>query len=178
MHRRHSQPLPSLWLMTDEKMGEALLPTLSALPKGSGVVFRHYGTADRRALFIKVQRIARKRRLLLVLAGTGREGIGWKAGGVHNRSAHKSGQLHTASVHTIQERIAAERAGASLLFVSPIFPTSSHKDARPLGFAGFGRIVRNAKCPVIALGGMTAKRARALRLFTIYGWAAIDGLMI
>ena len=178
MHRRHSQPLPSLWLMTDEKMGEALLPSVSALPKGSGVVFRHYGAANRRALFIKVQRIARRRRLLLVLAGSGKEWIGWKANGVHNRSAHKSGQLRTAPVHTIPERIAAERAGASLLFVSSVFPTSSHKDARPLGFSGFGRIVRDAKCPVIALGGMTAKRARALRPFRIYGWAAIDGLMV
>ena len=38
---------PSRWLMTDERMGDRLTPTLLALPPGSGVVFRHYSLAER-----------------------------------------------------------------------------------------------------------------------------------
>ena len=177
MRRRHSQPLPSLWLMTDEKMGDALLPSVTALPKGSGLVFRHYQTPDRRALFEQVRRIARKRRLLLVLAGAAREAKGWKADGVHSHSLHRSHQLRTAPVHSVRERIKAERAGADLLLVSPIYSSSSHKGARTLGILGFGRLIRGAKRPVIALGGMTPTRARTLKSFNIHGWAGIDALM-
>ena len=39
--------------MTDERLGDGLWAALERLPKGSGVVFRHYGLApaERRALF-------------------------------------------------------------------------------------------------------------------------------
>lgn len=163
MRKRHTRPLPRLWLMTDERMGDALIPALRRLPRGSGVVFRHYGLppAERKALFTRVERIARARRLLLLQGGID-----------HGR---RRGAM-TAPVHSIRERIEAERAGAVLLFVSPVFPTASHPGAKPLGRAGFGTIVRGARAPVVALGGMTRARARSLRPFGIYGWAAIDGL--
>ncbi|MGZ8345439.1 MAG: thiamine phosphate synthase, partial [Allosphingosinicella sp.] len=68
MSRR--QPLPRLWLMTDERQGEGLWEALERLPRGSGVVFRHHGLAraERRKLFDRVVRVAKRRRLL-VLAG-------------------------------------------------------------------------------------------------------------
>lgn len=161
MPKRHA--LPALWLMTDERMGDGLFPALRRLPKGSGVVFRHYSLAraERQALFEQVERIARARRLLLIAGGS-----------EHGR--HRG--AITAPVHSIRERIAAESAGAGLLFVSPVFPTRSHPGARVLGRVGFGMLVRGARAPVIALGGMTRKRARSLSVFGIYGWAAIDGL--
>ena len=54
MHRR--QPLPRLWLMTDERQGDGLLAALARLPAGAGIVFRHYSLpeAARRALFDRV----------------------------------------------------------------------------------------------------------------------------
>ena len=161
MPKRHA--LPALWLMTDERMGDALFPALRRLPKGSGVVFRHYSLArpKRKALLARVERIARARRLLLIAGGS-----------EHGR--HR-GAISTP-VHSLRERIAAERAGARLLFVSPVFPTRSHPGARALGRVRFGMLVRGARVPVIALGGMTRKRARSLSVFGIYGWAAIDGL--
>ena len=71
--KRHRQrvAVPTRWLMTDERMGEALWSALRALPPGAGVVFRHYATpqAERRRLFARVSRIARARRLVLVRAG-------------------------------------------------------------------------------------------------------------
>ena len=165
MPKRHSRPLPRLWLMTDERMGDALLPSIRRLPKGAGVIFRHYTLppAERAALFDQVERVARARRLMLVLPG--------KFGG-HGRYR---GAL-TAPVHSIPERIAAERNGARLIFVSPVFPTTSHPGSRALGRVGFGRIIRGSAVPVIALGGMTPRRARSLGAFGIYGWAAITSL--
>ena len=65
MHRR--QPLPRLWLITDERQGEELWAALQRLPRGSGIVFRHYGLspAARETMFLKVQGVARRRRLLV-----------------------------------------------------------------------------------------------------------------
>jgi len=82
----------------------------------------------------------------------------------------------SAPVHSLRERVAAERAGTRLLFVSPVFPTRSHPGARSLGRVRFGALMRGARARVIALGGMTQARAKSLSGFGIYGWAAIDGL--
>ena len=159
------QPLPRLWLMTDERQGDDLWKALDRLPKGSGVVFRHYGLAagDRRRLFERVRKVARSRRLLLLAAGGGLRGDGVH-GGRHG--------AFSASAHGLRELKAAERKGAKLVFLSPAFPTRSHPGARALGPVRFGLIARQARVPVIALGGVDARKAR--RLPHAYGWAGID----
>ncbi len=164
MSRR--QPLPRLWLMTDERQGEDLWAALERLPRGAGVVFRHYGLAprERRKLFERVRNVARRRRLLLVASGQGLRGAGGHGG--------RGTGFRSASAHDLAELKTAERSGASLVFVSPVFPTRSHPDARTLGPVRFAMIARQARIPVIALGGMNRQRAR--RLPHIHGWAAID----
>lgn len=158
------QPLPRLWLMTDERQGEGLWAALERLPKGSGVVFRHYGLApaERRRLFERVRRVTRRRRLLLLAGGEGLRGDG----------VHGGRRGFSASAHDLRELKTAERRGAKLVFLSPAFPTRSHPGARALGPVRFGLIARQARVPVIALGGVDARKA--LRLPHIYGWAAID----
>jgi thiamine-phosphate pyrophosphorylase len=159
------QPLPRLWLMTDERLGEAgLWNALERLPRGSGVVFRHYGlaSAERRRLFDRVRKVARRRRLLLLAGGEGVRGDG----------AHGGRGGFSASAHNLRELKTAERKGAKLVFLSPAFPTRSHPGARTLGPVRFGLIAGKARVPVIALGGMDARKAR--RLPHIYGWAGID----
>lgn len=176
-------PLPRLWLMTDERIGEeaALLQTVARLPRGSGIVFRHYSlpAAQRQDLFDRVRRIARRRRIVLLLAGPEQLAKAWKADGFHRRQTHRrSTSLCSAPVHNLREIRQAERAGADMLFLSPIFPTRSHPGARTLGQAGFAGLARQARRPVIALGGMTAKRACILLRSGAYGWAAIDGIVM
>lgn len=169
MRRRHP-PIPALWLMTDERMGDGLWAALARLPRGAGVVFRHYSLdpGTRRALLRKVATVARRRSLTLVIAG---DDYGIRAAGTHNRRGRG---LRTAAAHNRRDAIAAARAGAGAVFVSPVFPTRSHPDARSLGPIRFGLIARELGVPVIALGGMTAKRARRLRALGADGWAAID----
>jgi thiamine-phosphate pyrophosphorylase len=168
MPRRH--PLPRLWLMTDERMGDGLWDALDRLPRGGGVVFRHYGLApsERRALFARVLKAARRRGLMVVRAGI--QPLRGEAG-VH---ARRGRGLRTAPAHNRREAVAAIRAGADALFVSPAFSTRSHPGARALGRVRFGLLIRGLGVPVIALGGMDARKAASLRPFGIHGWAAID----
>ena len=161
------QPLPRLWLMTDERQGDGLWTALERLPRGAGVVFRHYGlpTAERRSLFEAVRRVARQRRLTLLVAGNPLA----EADGTHGRRGRG---MMSASAHNLRELRAAERAGAHLVFLSPVFATRSHPDAKPLGPRRFALLAHQAKVPVIALGGMNAECFRSLG--GAYGWAGID----
>lgn len=173
------QAIPRLWLLTDERQGAALWPALARLPAGSGVIFRHHALAPaaRRALYERVRRIARRRRLVLVLAGPPRLAIAWRADGAHGRSPHRSvarGLLRTAPAHDPIELAAAKRSGAAAVLVSPLFATRTHPGGRMLGRVRFGLIAQAARVPVIALGGMNAARWRGLSGLNGYGWAAID----
>jgi thiamine-phosphate pyrophosphorylase len=165
MPRRH--PLPRLWLMTDERQGDELLAAVARLPRGAGIVFRHYATParERRALWEEVRRIGRRRGLCLIAAGPVLPG----ANGTHNC---RGAGIRTWSAHNLREMRAAERAGAKLVFLSPVYATRSHPGAPPLGPGRFALLAHQARVPVIALGGMDAQRFRALR--GAYGWAAID----
>ncbi|UAK26777.1 thiamine phosphate synthase [Sphingomonas nostoxanthinifaciens] len=156
-------------------MGDALWVALARLPRGGGVIFRHYRTPlpERRVLFAHVRTIARARRLVLVLAGDPRIAAAWRADGVHGAHGGR-GLLHTAPVHDRRALIAAARAGADLVLLSPVFPTRSHPGAVTLGAIRFGLAARDVRPPVIALGGMTAARFRRVGPLGAYGWAAID----
>ncbi|HWW65496.1 MAG TPA: thiamine phosphate synthase [Sphingomonadaceae bacterium] len=176
---RRRQPPPRLWLMTDERQGDALWPVLARLPRGAGIVFRHRRTppAERRALYERVRRIARARGLVLLLAGSPREAIAWKADGAHGPSPHRTAPrmlCRTAAAHDARELIAGTRRRVDLLFLSPVFATRSHPGAAALGVTRFGLLARKTRVPVVALGGMDAARGRRLRALGAFGWAAID----
>ena len=167
MRPRH--PVPRQWLMTDQRMGDALWTALAALPRGSGVVVRHHGLplAERRLLLARIERIGRKRRLVVLGAGMP------ASGGIHNGRRGARGLLSRA-VHDRRELVAAMRSRADCVFVSPVFATRSHPGARPLGPVRLGLLIRGFVVPVVALGGMDASRLRRLRPLPIQGWAAID----
>jgi thiamine-phosphate pyrophosphorylase len=124
--------------------------------------------AERRLLFARIRKIARRKRLALVAAG----GRFRHTDGIHN--GHGATTLATASAHNLVEVRAAERRGARLVFLSPVFATRSHPGAVPLGRIRFGLIARQARIPVIALGGMDARLWRSLKALGAYGWAGID----
>ncbi|AMK20985.1 MULTISPECIES: thiamine phosphate synthase [unclassified Sphingobium] len=184
MQRRHRKKLPTIWLMTDERVGEAaLLAAVARLPMGeAGVIFRHYRTpkAERRTLFDRVARIARSRRLVLMLGGTARQARGWGADGWHGRDRLGGGRalLHSMPAHDEPEMVAALRARADLVFLSTLFPTRSHVGARALGRVRFAALARLGNGPVIALGGVRAAHWPMLRGIGAAGWAAIDGLSV
>jgi thiamine-phosphate pyrophosphorylase len=164
--------------MTDERMGEALWPALARLPRGAGVVFRHYGLppAERRALYERVRTIARRRRLVLILAGSPLQAMAWKADGVHGRSHRRAARplLRSAPAHDRRELLAARHADLAL--ASPVFPTRSHPGAAVLGPVRLGLMLGAARRGIVALGGVTPRHAQRLRSLGITRWAAIDGL--
>lgn len=156
--------------MTDERLGEGLWRALERLPRGGGVVFRHYRTPvrERRALFRQVVRVARRRHLTVVRAGRGRLS---GADGTHQSVGFG---VVTWSIHNRREAVRARRAGADVLFVSPIFATRSHPGARAKGPLRARLAAGRGAGVLIALGGMDETRFRRVRPLGFAGYAAID----
>lgn len=167
-------PLPALWLVSDARNDGALEAVLKRLPRGSGLIFRHYHLSEpqRRARFRALRRVARRRGHRVVLAGTPAQAHRWGADGAYGTAASLArgpALLRLATAHSLREVGRARRADAVLL--SPVYPTRSHRGAAVLGPVRYRLLARQARVPVIALGGMSAARARGLAR-----WAAIDGL--
>lgn len=152
---------------------------LAALPRGSGLIYRHYHLdgPERLARFRQLRRAARARRHCVVLADSALTAREWGADGIYGapRSLwpRRAGLLHLATAHSMAELGLAARLGADAALLSPVFPTRSHPGGGVLGAVRFRLLARQADVPVIALGGMSAARARALQWPR---WAAIDGL--
>lgn len=79
------------------------------------------------------------------------------------------------SVHSLDEARAARDSGADYLLAGPVYDTATHPSTTPLGLAVFGDIVRLG-LPVIAIGGVTPERARAVARAGAYGIAAIRAI--
>lgn len=83
------------------------------------------------------------------------------------------------SVHDLAEAEAARTEGADYLVVGPVYETASHPPpGRPaLGVDRLRQIAAlDPDLPVIAIGGITAERVRAVRAAGAYGVAAIRAL--
>ena len=167
---------PRIWLVTDERMGEALWPALGRLPAGRGVLFRHHASPDRLAIGERVASLCAANGLVLSVsrdaALASRLGATW----IHNppQRLGNVGVQVSRSVHSLTEARGANRRGTALAFVSPLFPTRSHPGASVLARREVQSILAALECPAIALGGMSESRFRDLDGLGFYGWAGID----
>ena len=161
MTARHPA-LPRIWLVTDARNDAELDHTIARLPRGSGVIFRHYHLMpnERAARLAQVRRLCRRFAHRLEIAG---QGYGPPA-------PHRT----LATAHNLREIGRANRCGAQAVLISPVFPTRSHPGGPTLGRVRLLLHARRAQMPVIALGGMSVRRFSGL---PVHGWAAIDGLV-
>lgn len=148
------QRVPRQWLVADGRIGGDLWPALREVPRGSGVLllYRDLKKGDRARLLAKLRRIARARQLVVVDEAAG----------------------EAARVHNLSELRRAGSAKIPVLFVSPVFRTRSHPDWVPLKRQRLASLVRLSVAPVIALGGMDARRFRKVEPLGLAGWAGID----
>lgn len=175
--RPRQTSLPAIWLVSDARNDAGLERALMRLPRGSGLIFRHYhlDPAARRARFDGLRRIARRRGHAVVLAGSPGQARAWGADGAYGAPRLLAGGpalLRLATVHSLREMRQCSRADALLL--SPVFPTRSHPGSATLGVVRFRLLAGRSRVPVIALGGMGQLAAQRLRWSR---WAAIDSFI-
>jgi thiamine-phosphate pyrophosphorylase len=153
MKRRQTR-IPRQWLVADHRSGDELWRQLRALPRGSGifVLYRDLREPVRSRLVSKLRRIAARRELVIVDEATG----------------------EAARVHDAAQIRQAALGRAELAFLSPVYPTVSHPEWKPLSRMRAAALIRLANVPIIALGGMNAKRFASVAQLGFYGWAGID----
>ena len=167
---------PRQWLMTDERLGDPLWEAIERLPPGSGIVFRHYAMeqGERANLAADLAQLCRTGDLTLAVAHDEELATSLEADLVHNPDQRTTDLPFSRSVHSLHEAKAARTTGAALVFVSPIFETSSHPGRTPLGIDLAKQIAAVARAPAIALGGMNEDNFALLEREGFYGWAGID----
>jgi thiamine-phosphate pyrophosphorylase len=172
-----TQRWPTAWLMTDERMGDKLWSAIDcAGDAGAGIIFRHHATDPelRAVIGQRVADVAHRRRLVLGVAGDAVLARELDAQLVHNPRDTPLGLPFSRSVHDEFEATSASEDAPSLVFVSPVYPTSSHPGSIPLGEKEASRLALLAGVPAYALGGVDPSRLHRLRELGFAGWAAID----
>ena len=77
-------------------------------------------------------------------------------------------------VHDMRELRKAGLSRIPLIFISPLFATRSHPAWKPLARLKAAALLRLAKAPAIALGGMSPQRFKRVERLGFQGWAGID----
>lgn len=153
------------------------------LPRGFGVIWRHFGAASRFELGRRLARICRRRGLVLLVsadpalaARIGADGVHWPEIRLRGVRVRRPGMIETASGHSRAAIVRALKLGVDAVIVSAVFPSRSASAGPAMGELRFRQIARATPLPVYALGGVTA--ANAPRAMThAAGWAAVDAVM-
>ncbi len=82
------------------------------------------------------------------------------------------------SAESVEHAIAAERAGADYIGISPVFATTTKQGhAVPLGLAGIGAIRARTTIPLVAIGGINAANAAAVMAVGADGVAVVSAIV-
>lgn len=80
------------------------------------------------------------------------------------------------SAGSVEEAIAAEKAGADYIGVGAVFGTSTKKNARNMSIEGLKEIVDSVHIPVVAIGGINADNMMELAGSKIDGIAVVSAI--
>jgi thiamine-phosphate pyrophosphorylase len=157
-----SPAIPALFFFTDPKRTPDPVAAVKRLPRGTGVVYRHFSAPDRANVARQLAGVCRARGLTFLVAAdpelarrVGADGVHWPESRV---IAREGPGLITAAARSAAAMARAAACGADACMLSPVFPTRSTPQREPLG-------------------GVNAQTARLLAGRGFAGVAAIDALM-
>lgn len=176
--------LPSTLFLTDTDRTPDPAKVIRGLPRGSGVIFRHYGIPRRAKLAKELALLCRQLHIFFIVANDWRLAVSVNADGIHlpeyaTKSWHKHrvrnpNFLVTCAAHSQRSIWNAIHAGVDAVLVSPVFATVSHRKSRPLGLIQFSNMCRISPIPVYALGGIVGNNVQRLKRTACVGIAGIS----
>jgi len=178
--------LPPLLFFTDPDRTPDPAAIVERMPRGSAVVFRAFGAPSALAEGRRLRAVARRRGVLLIVGADAALARRLRADGIHlpERLAGRAGVIRalerrflvTVAAHELPAALAARRNGAQAIVVSPVFASASPSAGQPMGLLEFTFIVRKARLPAYALGGIDAGAARRLVRSGAVGLAAVSAV--
>ena len=171
----NKQKLPYLWLFTDSIKTSNPVKLTKSLPIKSGVVIRHYKSKNKENIIRDILNIKKRKTLTVLIAGKYKRKLGVDGNHLPQWiNNNKINQITSISVHSGIDVRKSLNVKANLVFISPVFPTSSHVSKQHLGTIKLGLLARLFKKDIIALGGINNKNIARLRSLPIAGCAGID----
>lgn len=181
-------------LFTNRRKISNFAEIITKLPKNAIIIIREYDLSKaQRLIFAKeIFKSAKKRSDLKILIGKDLNlALELKAHGVHfsdndqlplqinKKNLPKNFILSFACHHVLSLKI-AEKIKADLAFLSPIFATTSHGDAKIFNHFNFVKIAVENKKKIyrkphlFALGGVNKQNLKTLKNLNLQGFGAID----
>lgn len=178
-----ARALPPLLFFTDPARTPEPWRTAERLPRGAGIVYRHFGAADAEATALRLKAIAAERGMVLLigldadLAGrVAADGVHlpeWALDQAKALRARRPDWILTGAAHSVEAALADENLDA--LVLSPIFPAGgASAGKRALGIESL--ITVSARRPVYALGGVGPTTIGALASSGACGIAGVDAI--
>ena len=173
--------------MSDPKRGADICSAAKNLPRGSVVIYRHFGAGDRREIAARTRQIAFERRLQFLIGKDETLAREVEADGLHvpesdilwgavYRQRYPDWILSCA-VHNEDALTLAESQNYDATLLSPVFASDSSDAGAPLGTERLKKIITGTNLPVFALGGVNPQTAPALIGSGIAGIAGISAFM-
>ena len=154
--------------MTDHAHMPDPMRVARRLPPHSLIILRDYDHADRLALARQWAKACRENHCLFSVGGDAQlarrvraDGIHWPEKLLPRKPGHKF-TITTTATHSRKALMRAQKAGIPMALISPVFATTSHPGAKPLGVLNYRRMVRGVRIAIGVLGGITAQTARRL----------------
>lgn len=175
--------IPSLYFFTDPARTPDPVAVARRLPRGTAVVYRHFGAEDRVQVARQLATLCRSRALVLLIGADTELAQTCGADGVHWPERLMPGErggafrIVTAAAHDAKAVARASAAGFDACVLSPIFPSASASAQTELGLFRASQIVRASAIPVIALGGVTERNAARLSGRGFAGVAAVEAFL-
>ncbi len=179
---------------TDRSKVSNFEKTIASLPKNSAIIIREYDLDKKsREIFArKVVSLARPRGLKILVGKDLKLAREIKADGVHfsdfdrltpqffKKKSFPKKFIFSLACHSFKSILRVGKLRADLVFISPIFPTTSHSDAKIFGLHNLAKIAVKTKKPsyvlppVFALGGVNLENIKSIRKLGISGFGGIE----
>jgi thiamine-phosphate pyrophosphorylase len=152
------------------------------LNKKVAIIYRNYSIEFDKKLIIEIKNSCKRNKIKFFLANNLRLATNLGLDGVYLPSFNKSLNISKTnmkkkfliigSAHSVQEIRNKELQGARVIFLAPLFKTKKNQNfLNPIKF-NFLSLQTTKK--IIALGGITAKNLKRLRVTKSYGFAGIS----
>ena len=173
MHKK----LPNIFIFTDEYNKEIF----KNKNQNIGIIYRNYSSENRENELIKIAHACKRKRYQLFISNDKRLAYKYKADGIYIPSFNKTDKFSNlekkhikiiGSAHSQKEIQKKIQQKCEAIFLSPIFNVKKSKNY--LNLYKFNNLTRLNKTNILALGGISKKNIRKLKLLSIKGFGGIS----
>lgn len=181
-------------LFTNRKKIFNFEKAIASLPKNSKIIIREYDLdkKNREKFAKKIISLARVRGLKILVGKDFDLAKKIKADGIHfsdfdklplqffKKKSFPKKFIFSAACHSKKSFLKLQKLKLDMIFVAPIFPTTSHAGAKDFGLRNLAKIAVKSRgsdyffSEIYALGGINSTNIASVRKLGISGFGAID----